>query len=74
MKILHAHIRVVTNACLVYGTVLGRCFVNVTAAVAVLRELSNGTVNLVESQVLEQLTKLIKIDQVGSTRTHTFIR
>lgn len=46
-----------------YGTVLGRCFVNVTAAVEVLREVSD--LDLGEGQVTEQFTKLLKFNQVA---------
>ncbi|XP_026484345.2 choline transporter-like 2 isoform X3 [Vanessa tameamea] len=46
--------------------VLGRCFVNVTAAVELLRDLTNGTVDLAEAQVLEQLIKLLKSNQLSS--------
>ncbi|XP_047535659.1 choline transporter-like 2 isoform X3 [Vanessa atalanta] len=46
--------------------VLGRCFVNVTAAVELLRDLTNGTVDLAEAQVLEQLIQLLKSNQLSS--------
>ncbi|XP_050359441.1 choline transporter-like 2 isoform X3 [Nymphalis io] len=46
--------------------VLGRCFVNVTAAVELLRELTNGTFDLAEAQVLEQLIELLKSNQLSS--------
>ncbi|CAG9575617.1 unnamed protein product [Danaus chrysippus] len=44
--------------------VLGRCFVNVTAAVEVLREVSD--LDLGEGQVTEQFTKLLKFNQLSS--------
>ncbi|XP_045760351.1 choline transporter-like 2 isoform X3 [Maniola jurtina] len=46
--------------------VLGRCFVNVTAAMEVLRDVSNGTLDMAESEVLEQLTDLFRFKQLSS--------
>ncbi|CAH0722355.1 unnamed protein product, partial [Brenthis ino] len=54
------------NACLVHGTVLGRCFINVTAVMDVLEDLSNGTLGLAEEQVVEQLSNLVKFNQLSS--------
>ncbi|XP_052747500.1 choline transporter-like 2 isoform X2 [Bicyclus anynana] len=47
--------------------VLGRCFVNVTAAMEVLRDVTNGTLDTMEeSEVLEQLTNLLRFNQLSS--------
>ncbi|XP_039765565.1 choline transporter-like 2 isoform X3 [Pararge aegeria] len=46
--------------------VLGRCFVNVTAAMEVLRDVTNGTLDMEESEVLEQLTNLLRFKQLSS--------
>ncbi|CAH4015503.1 unnamed protein product [Pieris brassicae] len=47
--------------------VLGRCFVNVTSVVVdVLEEVSNGTLNLGQDEIIDQLANLIKFDQLSS--------
>ncbi|CAH0722356.1 unnamed protein product, partial [Brenthis ino] len=46
--------------------VLGRCFINVTAVMDVLEDLSNGTLGLAEEQVVEQLSNLVKFNQLSS--------
>ncbi|XP_034841494.1 choline transporter-like 2 isoform X3 [Maniola hyperantus] len=46
--------------------VLGRCFVNVTAAMEVLRDVSNGTLDMAESEVLEQLANLFRFKQLSA--------
>lgn len=49
------------------GAVMGRCFPFVSEAMDVLQEINDNLAGLDESQVLEQLGKLVQFDQVEYT-------